>query len=125
MANPGRVVTPAPVGPGERDDRVLFRSPLLRQSCWRGGAPGYQANVWFNSVRFLNNSGGIRGGAVQLEMEANVRFTNCEFSGNSAQSGAAASIADGASPVFDKWTSRATAPPRAAPSTWMATRGAT
>jgi hypothetical protein len=69
-----------------------------------GGAAylGYQANVWFNSVRFLNNSGGMRGGAVQLLMEANVRFTNCEFSGNSASRGAAVAIADGASPVFDK-----------------------
>jgi hypothetical protein len=69
-----------------------------------GGAAhlGYEANVWFNSVRFLNNSGGVRGGGVQLALEANVRFTNCEFSGNSAQSGAAISIADGASPVFEK-----------------------
>jgi len=69
-----------------------------------GGAAhlGYEANVWFNSVRFLNNSGGIRGGAVQMTMEANVRFTLCEFSGNTAQSGGAVSIADGASPDFDQ-----------------------
>lgn len=69
-----------------------------------GGAAhlGYEANVWFNSVRFLNNSGGLRGGGVQLAQEADVRFTNCEFSGNSAQSGAAISIGEGASPVFDQ-----------------------
>ena len=63
---------------------------------------GYEANVWMNSVRFLNNSGGMRGGAVHLSMEANVRFTNCEFSGNSAQDGGAISMADGAQPVLQQ-----------------------
>jgi hypothetical protein len=102
---------------------IAFFSVPLCFASRAGGAVHLATRLMCGSTPCDSSTISVAYAAAQCEMEANVRFTKCEFSGNSAQSGAAAFIADGASPVFDKWTSRATAPPWAAPCTWTATRG--
>lgn len=70
-----------------------------------GGAAalGFGARVVFSGARFLNNTGGQRGGAVLLQGEEGAaRFTACEFSGNGAQGGGAVYTGEDAAPVLEQ-----------------------
>eukprot|EP00290_Baffinella_frigidus_P046902 CAMPEP_0180391442 /NCGR_PEP_ID=MMETSP0989-20121125/32580_1 /TAXON_ID=697907 /ORGANISM="non described non described, Strain CCMP2293" /LENGTH=632 /DNA_ID=CAMNT_0022392983 /DNA_START=43 /DNA_END=1938 /DNA_ORIENTATION=- len=68
-----------------------------------GGAVtlGYGARAVLAGVRFLNNTGGQRGGAVLIQGEEGAaRFSSCEFSGNYAQEGGALYLMDEVVPVL-------------------------